>query len=66
MDGTMADSDPLHYLVFDELLRTTGVSIRLRTNIKAAIFPVNFSIFFRETTFLESNAKKGKKEKILC
>ena len=25
LDGTMADSDPLHYLVFDELLRTTGV-----------------------------------------
>ena len=29
-------------------------SIRLRTTIKAGIFPFNFSIFFRETTLLES------------
>ena len=33
--------------------------IRLRTNIKAGIFPFKFSIFFRETTFLESNAGGG-------
>ena len=31
-------------------------SIRLRTTSKAGIFPFTFSIFFRETTFLESNA----------
>ena len=37
--------------------RTNGIhSIRLRTTIKAGIFPFTFSIFFRETTFLESNA----------
>ena len=47
----------LRDLVSKRFFRTNGIhSIRLRTTIKAGIFPFTFSIFFRETTFLESNA----------
>ena len=53
----MAAQRYLRYLVSKRYSSTHCIhSIRLRTNIKAAIFPVNFSISFRETTLLESNA----------
>ena len=53
----LAAQRSLRDLVSKRYFRTNCIhSIRLRTTIKAGIFPFTFSIFFRETTFLESNA----------
>ena len=53
----LAAQRSLRDLVSKRYFRTNCIrSIRLRTTIKAEIFPFTFSIFFRETTLLESNA----------